>query len=163
MCVGLALTQNMISFVRKGDNSQSIFSKIMKELKYKLIKSKNQYRQYCNLLEEYVSRPRISPSIQDEIELLTLLIEKWDQEHGRFMDLDPVSLLKSFMDAHHIKAIELSAMLGISRGYMSDILHYKKGLSKEVIRKLSSLFKVRQEAFNRAYELKQQNQLQISS
>lgn len=105
--------------------------KIMKELKYKLIKSKHQYRQYCNLLEEYVSRPRISPSIQDEIELLTLLIEKWDQEHGRFMDLDPVSLLKSFMEAHHIKAIELSAMLGISRGYMSDILHYKKDYPKK--------------------------------
>ncbi len=135
----------------------------MKELKYKLIKSKHQYRQYCNLLDEYVSRPRISASLQDEIELLTLLIEKWDQEHGRFMDLDPVSLLKSFMEAHHIKAIELSGILGISRGYMSDILNYKKGLSKEVIRKLSSLFKVRQDAFNRSYDLKKQNQLQTTA
>jgi HTH-type transcriptional regulator/antitoxin HigA len=101
--------------------------------------------------------------MQDEIDLLTLLIEKWDQEHGQFMDLDPISLLKSFMGAHHIKAIELSGILGISRGYMSDILHYKKGLSKDVIRKLSSFFKVRQDAFNRAYDLKQQNQLQTTS
>jgi HTH-type transcriptional regulator/antitoxin HigA len=114
-------------------------------------------------LEDLVFQNSKSDKIQDEIELLTLLIEKWDQEHGQFMDLDPVSLLKSFMDAHHIKAIELSGILGISRGYMSDILHYKKGLSKEVIRKLSSFFKVRQDAFNRAYDLKHQIQLQTSS
>ena len=135
----------------------------MKELKYTIIKSKRQYNEYCKILEDFVFQNSKSARVQDEIELLTFLIEKWDQEHGPFMDLDPVSLLKSFMDAHHIKAIELSGILGISRGYMSDILHYKKGLSKEVIRKLSSFFKVRQDAFNRAYDLKQQNQLQTSS
>jgi HTH-type transcriptional regulator/antitoxin HigA len=135
----------------------------MNQLKYTIIKSKRQYNEYCKLLEDLVFQNSKSAKIQDEIELLTLLIEKWDQEHGQFMDLDPVSLLKSFMDAHHIKAIELSGILGISRGYMSDILHYKKGLSKEVIRKLSSFFKVRQDAFNRAYDIKQQNHLQTSS
>ena len=135
----------------------------MNQLKYTIIKSKRQYNEYCKLLEDLVFQNSKSVKIQDEIELLTLLIEKWDQEHGQLMDLDPVSLLKSFMDAHHIKAIELSGILGISRGYMSDILHYKKGLSKEVMRKLSSFFKVRQDAFNRAYDLKQQNQLQTSS
>jgi HTH-type transcriptional regulator/antitoxin HigA len=135
----------------------------MNQLKYTIIKSKRQYNEYCKLLEDLVFQNSKSVKIQDEIELLTLLIEKWDQEHGQFMDLDPVSLLKSFMDAHHIKAIELSGILGISRGYMSDILHYKKGLSKDVIRKLSSFFKVRQDAFNRAYDLKHQIQLQTSS
>jgi HTH-type transcriptional regulator/antitoxin HigA len=136
---------------------------MMDTLKYTIIKSKRQYNEYCKILEDLVFQNSKSAKIQDEIELLTLLIEKWDQEHGQFMDLDPVSLLKSFMDAHHIKAIELSGILGISRGYMSDILHYKKGLSKEVIRKLSSFFKVRQDAFNRAYDIKQQNHLQTSS
>jgi HTH-type transcriptional regulator/antitoxin HigA len=135
----------------------------MNQLKYTIIKSKRQYNEYCTILEDFVFQNSKSARIQDEIELLTLLIEKWDQEHGQFMDLDPVSLLKSFMDAHHIKAIELSGILGISRGYMSDILHYKKGLSKDVIRKLSAYFKVRQDAFNRAYDLKQQSQLQTSS
>jgi HTH-type transcriptional regulator/antitoxin HigA len=135
----------------------------MVQLKYTLIKSKRQYNEYCKTLEDLVFQKSKSVRIRDEIDLLILLIEKWDEEHGQFMDLDPISLLKSFMGAHHIKAIELSGILGISRGYMSDILHYKKGLSKDVIRKLSSFFKVRQDAFNRAYDLKQQNQLQTTS
>ena len=33
------------------------------------------------------------------------------------------------------------------------MLNYKKGLSKQVIRKLADHFKVRQEAFNRPYKL----------
>lgn len=135
----------------------------MKELKYTIIKSKQQYNAYCKTLEDLVFQKSKSVRIQDEIDLLTLLIENWDQEHGQFKDLDPISLLKSFMDDQHIKAMALSGMLGISRGYMSDILHYKKGLSKDVIRKLSMLFKVRQDAFNRAYDLKQHRQLQTSS
>ena len=57
------------------------------------------------------------------------------------------------MNDHQLKAKDLVDILGISKGYVSDILHYKKGLSKEVIRKLASYFKVSQDAFNRPYAL----------
>ena len=52
-----------------------------------------------------------------------------------------------------MKPQDLTTILGISKGYVSDILNYKKGLSKEVIRKLAEYFKVKQEAFNRPYKL----------
>ena len=52
-----------------------------------------------------------------------------------------------------MKAKDLVDLLGISKGYVSDILNYKKGFSKGVIRKLSGHFKVTQEAFNRPYKL----------
>ena len=58
------------------------------------------------------------------------------------------------MDENGLKPKDLVELLGISKGYVSDILHYKKGLSKEVIRLLSGYFKVSQEAFNRPYKLK---------
>jgi len=41
----------------------------------------------------------------------------------------------------------------VSKGLVSDILNYKKGLSKEIIRKLSDTFKLSQETFNRHYDL----------
>jgi HTH-type transcriptional regulator/antitoxin HigA len=37
---------------------------------------------------------------------------------------------------------------------VSEILNYNKGMSKEVIRKLAHHFKVSQDAFNKAYDLK---------
>ena len=126
----------------------------METLKYKVIRSKTQYNQYCKQLEELLDNGSKSKSIADEIDLLTLLIEKWDEEHNTLAEVDPIRLLHSFMDDHNMKAKDLVALLGISKGNVSDILHYKKGLSKEVIRKLADRFKVSQEAFNRPYKLK---------
>ncbi|MEO5601441.1 MAG: transcriptional regulator [Cyclobacteriaceae bacterium] len=119
-------------------------------LKYKIIKSKSQYNQYCKTLEELVDSSSKRKAVQDEIDLLTLLIEKYDAEHNTFAEVEPVVLLKSLMADHNMKAEDLVNLLG----YISDILHYKKGLSNDVIRKLSERFKVKQEAFNRPYKLK---------
>jgi HTH-type transcriptional regulator / antitoxin HigA len=124
----------------------------METLKYKIIKSKKQYNEYCAALELLVSG-KLSKPIADEIELLTFLIEKWDEEHNTMADLDPVALIKALMEEHQLKAKDLADILQVSKSHMSEILSYKKGLSKEIIRNLSSYFKVSQEAFNRTYKL----------
>jgi len=128
---------------------------VMEGLKYKVIKSKSQYKSYCKILEELVDVTPKSSAVKDEIELLTLLIEKWDEDHNTFMELDPIALLQSLMQEHGLNATALAGILDISKGYLSDILHYKKGLSKDVIRVLADHFKVSQEAFNRPYDLDQ--------
>jgi len=125
----------------------------MATLKYKIITSKTQYRDYTTALEELIFSGSKDRDTKDEIALLTLLIEKWDAEHNHFEELDPVQLLHSLMEEHHMKAKDLVELLDISKGYVSDILHYKKGLSKEVIRRLAGYFKLSQEAFNRPYKL----------
>ena len=125
----------------------------MKTLKYKVIKTKWQYNLYCKDLENLLGRSR-NKNIQNEIELLTLLIEKWDSEHNSFKDADPIRLLFSLMEDEKMKSRDLVDLLGISKGYVSEVLNYKKGLSKEVIRRLAEYFKVSQEAFNRPYKLK---------
>lgn len=122
-------------------------------LKYIIIKNKEQYNQYCHQLEVLLTKDS-TELLQDEIDLLTLLIEKYDDEHSAIKESDPITLLRSFMQDHHLKPQHMTDILGISKGYVSDILNYKKGLSKDVIRKLAEYFKVRQEAFNRPYKLR---------
>ena len=124
----------------------------MKQLKYTIIKTRTQYNEYCAMLENLVSEK--NPDVQDEIELLDLLIEKWDREHNSFTELDPVELIKALMDEHNMKPKDLVKILGVSKGTVSKILNYHKGLSKETIRKLSAYFKVSQDMFNRPYKLK---------
>ena len=126
----------------------------MEVLKYKVISSKTQYKEYCKILENLVFATSRSKNLNDEIDLLTLLIEKWDAEHNSFNELDPVQLLQSFMESHQLKAKDLVELLAISKSHVSEILNYRKGFSKVVIRKLATYFKVSQEAFNRPYVLK---------
>lgn len=125
----------------------------METLQYKIIKTDTQYNKYCDTLEALVGGGRKTKAVQDEIELLNLLIEKYDQEHNTFDDADPIELLKFLMKEHTMKAVELAKLLHVSEGLVSDMLNYKKGLSKETIRILSVRFKLNQEALNRAYEL----------
>jgi HTH-type transcriptional regulator/antitoxin HigA len=123
-----------------------------KVMKYKIIKSERQYNKYCKILEELVFKNKKKD--EDEIELLTLLIEKWDDENYPTPQMNPIQLLKSLMNDHNLKAKDLAIILSLSKGTVSKILNYQTGLSKETIRKLANRFKLNQEAFNRPYKLK---------
>ena len=123
----------------------------METLMFTIIKSKKQYDKYCDILENMVMLD--DKKVQDEIDLLTLLIEKWDSEHNTFSDSDPIEILKSLMIEHNLKAKDLVEILDLSKGTISKILNYHKGLSKDTIRGLSDYFKVTQETFNRPYKL----------
>lgn len=122
-------------------------------LKYTIIKSEKQYDEYCDILEELVFKE--DESYNDEIELVTLLIEKWDDENYSTSEIDPVQLLKSIMKDNGLKAKDLCKILSLSKGTVSKILNYQTGISKEAVRKLSKHFKLKQEAFNRPYQLKE--------
>jgi len=123
----------------------------METLKYTLIKSEEQYARYCNLLEELVIEDKIQS--RDEIDLLNVLIEKWDYDHTALNDSEPIEILKSLMAEQNLKSKDLSDILGLTKGTISKILNYNKGLSKDTIRILSDYFKVSQETFNRPYRL----------
>ncbi|MBL0071811.1 MAG: helix-turn-helix domain-containing protein [Bacteroidetes bacterium] len=120
------------------------------ELKYKVIKTKISI---MIIVPNFYFFLKAIKRCEDEIELLNVLIEAFDRKNNSFQELDPVQLLRSFMKERNMKAIDLAVSLELSRGNLSDILNYKKGISKESIRKLSSMFKVSQEAFNRPYQL----------
>jgi HTH-type transcriptional regulator/antitoxin HigA len=122
---------------------------------YTIIRNEEQYWMYCNDLEKLTSEYGENPSekLHDFIETITLLIEKYDEAHTTMEELDPIQLLKSLMNDNHMKQQDLAQLLKVSKGHVSDILNYKKGLSKKVIRLLSNRFKVRQDAFNRTYKL----------
>src|ERR1700754_2858872 len=109
----------------------------MVTLQYKVIKTNTQYNKYCDAIEALIDSGKKTKAIQDEIELLTLLIEKYDADHNSFDDANPIELLKSLMKNHKMKAVDLANLLDVSEGLVSDILNYKKGLSKETIRILS--------------------------
>jgi len=130
-----------------------IFSE-MEELKYKVIATQKQYKEYSKLLNAFLLINPKTRQVRDEIALLTLLIETWESGQTVHEHLNPVELLKYLMQKNSIKAVQLASLLNISGSMVSDMLNYKKGFSKESIRILSEHFKLKQEAFNRPYQLR---------
>ncbi|WP_220392972.1 helix-turn-helix domain-containing protein [Chitinophaga lutea] len=126
---------------------------MMEPLKYKVIKTIAQYHRYAGLLEKLVMLNKKSTAERDVMELLQVLIEKYDRDHNTFTEADPIESLRFLMKDHKMKSVDLATALGVSTSLVSDILHRRRGLSKENIRKLAEQFSVSQELFNRPYAL----------
>jgi len=124
----------------------------MKALKYTVIKSEEQYYEYCDLLEE-LDFSDSADDFEDEIELLTLLIKTWDDEHSSVPEMDPVELLLSLMEDHELKPVDMVDIAGVGKSTISGILNYKRRMSKNVIRSIANHFKIQQEALNKPYRL----------
>jgi len=126
-----------------------------KQIYPKVIKNNKQYDAYCERLMELDTKPaKLSAVEQDEMDLLELLIDHWEAQVFQKKKLDPIQLLEYLMENHNMSRNDLIAILGIQKSALSQILAYKKGLSKEVIRKLAEHFKMSQDAFNQEYPLR---------
>lgn len=130
----------------------------MADLTYTVIKNKEQYYEYCEILEELVFGDEVEER-EDEIELLTLLIRNWDDDHRLAKEMDPVELIKSLKQDHELSQNDLAEIAGIGKSYISEILNYKKRMSKNVIRNLANHFKIQQEALNKNYRLEGEGKL----
>lgn len=67
---------------------------------------------------------------QDEFELLTLLIDDWDERHRLTPELDSVELLQSLMANYGLNQNELAEIAGMDKIYISEILNYRKECKK---------------------------------
>ncbi len=72
----------------------------------------------------------------DELELLTLLIEKYEDEHYPIDFPDPVEAIKFRMDQQGLSARDMIPYLG-SQSKVSEVLNHKRPLSLAMIRALS--------------------------
>jgi HTH-type transcriptional regulator/antitoxin HigA len=117
---------------------------MVQQLKYKVIRNETQYKAYCDLLENMLSLKRKTKTVQDEIDLLTLLIENYDEANHPFQKLTPAIILKTILAEHQMKAVHLSSLLGVSEGLVSDMLSGKKSISKKNIKIISEYFKINQ-------------------
>jgi HTH-type transcriptional regulator/antitoxin HigA len=102
----------------------------MEVLKYTVISSNTQHKKYSKTLENLILSKFKTKNLNNEIALLTLLIEKWDNDHNSFNELDSVQLLQSFMESPQLKAKDLVDMLGVSKSYVSEISIIEKVFPK---------------------------------
>lgn len=123
----------------------------MDALPFRVISSQNQYRDYCEKLADLVKQKRKTRIDLDSIELLKLLVSRWDENQRPLSDSSPVEFIRDLMRQNNVKAKDLAAEVGISKSHLSDILHYRRRLSRELIRKLASRFTVPQELLNKPY------------
>ncbi|MEZ4772326.1 MAG: helix-turn-helix domain-containing protein [Bacteroidia bacterium] len=106
----------------------------------KLIKTEADYENALARLEEIFDTPKGSPE-GDELEILGMLIEKYEDEHYPIGTVDPIEAIKFRMEQMGMKQKDLAEIIGY-KSRVSEILSKKRKLTLEMIRKLHSSLKI---------------------
>ncbi len=107
----------------------------------KLITSERQYEEYVSTLLELEHREDLSAAEENFTELLTLLIEVYEEKHHAIPDASPVEVLRELLAANGLRQKDLARLLG-SESVVSEVLSGKRELNKRQIEKLSKRFRV---------------------
>jgi HTH-type transcriptional regulator / antitoxin HigA len=86
-------------------------------------------------------RGHLSAAEEKYAELLTVLIEAYEEEHYPVRAASPVEVLAELIAVNDLKQKDLAPLLG-SESIVSEVLHGKREMNKQHIEKLSQRFKV---------------------
>lgn len=103
-------------------------------MKPKVIKTQAEYESAMARVEElFDARPGTPKG--DELELLLLLVDSYEEKAFPINLPDPVTAIRFRMDQQNLKAKDLVPFLG-SKSKVSEVLHGQRDLSLTMIRKL---------------------------
>ncbi|MNN64530.1 MULTISPECIES: type II toxin-antitoxin system HigA family antitoxin [unclassified Pseudomonas] len=100
----------------------------------KPIRSEEELNAAFARLEELWGAAAGSPEA-DELEVLSMLIEKYEDEHYPIAPSDPIEAIKFRMEQQGLTPRDLEAFIGPS-GRVSEVLNNKRALSLAMIKRL---------------------------
>lgn len=100
----------------------------------KPIKTKKDYSQAIERLEMLFDAQKGTPQ-GDELEVLSILIEKYEDEHFPLGLPDPIEAIKFRMEQLGYNQVDLAKVVGL-KSRASEILNRKRKLSLDMIRQL---------------------------
>ena len=104
-------------------------------MQHKVIKTEKEYQKALQRLEKnFDAKKRTKEG--DELELLALLIDKYEQEKYPIDLPDPIDAIKFRMEQMGYKQKDLAIAIGL-KSRVSEILNKKRKLTLEMIRKLN--------------------------
>jgi len=112
-----------------------------------VIRSEAENARYIAMLEELDSKGnRMAAAERRLADLLTLLIENFEEKHYALKASSPVDVLNELVSANNLKQKDLQDVFG-TPSIVSEVLHGKRQLTTEHIRRLSRRFHVSPEVF----------------
>ncbi len=119
----------------------SAYAKLLSEALPRVIQTPEQNDQYIEFLESLDRQARLSPEEEALADLITALVEKFEQERYGLKPATPRIVLEHLMEANNLKQKDLLDVFG-SESVVSEVRRGRREFSKEHIRRLSRRFHV---------------------
>ena len=106
-------------------------------MQLKLSKNEKEYDEALNRIDELMElNPKLETQESDELEILALLIEKYEEKNWAIEIPNPIEAIKYRMEEMQLKQKDLIPYVG-NRSKVSELLNGKISLSLGMIRNLS--------------------------
>lgn len=109
-------------------------------MKIKPIKTEQDYERALERMEMIFDAP-VNSKDGDEAEILSLLIENYENQNHPIEAPDPIEAIKIRMEEMNLKQKDLVGIIG-NKSRVSEILNKKKRLTVDMIRALESFLKI---------------------
>ncbi len=120
-------------------------------MKLKPIKSEQDYRNALKRFEVIFDAPTDSTE-GDEAEILSLLIENYENEHYPIDAPDPIEAIKIRMEELNLRQKDLVGIIG-GKSRVSEILNRKKRLTIDMVRELEKILNISASVLVNNYQL----------
>lgn len=123
------------------------YGALLKRVAPKVIRTEKENEAYTEVLYDLDRRSKSLTAAEKELaELLTLLIEDFEEKRYRIPRAKPVDVVRFLMEQHNLLQKDLVDVFG-TRSIVSEVLSGKRELNKEHIARLSARFHVSPEVF----------------
>ena len=119
----------------------------------KPIKTEADYRTALKRLEEIFNAKPGTPE-SDELEILGLMVDNYENEHYPIEAPDPIEVIKIRMEEMQLRQVDLIPEIG-GKSRVSEILNRKRRLTVDMIRKLATRLNLSANVLIKDYQLVQ--------
>jgi len=126
---------------RERDNKK--YARLLSNTLPALITTEAEYARQLEHVEHLMKKGErgLSPEEGQLLELLTVLIERYEEERYPVAKVSPLEMLQHLMEVHNLTLKDVWPLFS-SKGVTSEVLNGKRGISKTVAKKLGEYFHV---------------------
>ncbi len=121
-------------------------------MELKPIRTKAEYKAALREIEVLFDAPAKSPKA-DRLEVLAMLVEKYEAQHHPIPAPDPIDFLNYWMETRGLTRKDLEPYIG-SRGRVAEVLNRTRPLTLTMVRRLSEGLKLPADVLIADYELR---------
>jgi HTH-type transcriptional regulator/antitoxin HigA len=128
------------------DLDEKIYGQLLRRTLPHVIRTEEEYERLTGELLRLDECEDTAPEEKELAELLTVLIDEYEERRYPIPKASPQQTLQHLMEARNLKQKDLWKMFG-SKGITSEVFHGKRSISKTQAKKLASFFHVSAELF----------------
>ena len=107
------------------------------KMQLKILKTEKDYDKALNRIDELMElNPKLGTKESDELEILALLVEKYEELNWNIETPDPIEAIKYRMEEMNLKQKDLVPYIG-NKSKVSELLNRKISLSLSMVKNLS--------------------------